>query len=377
MKRNMCPVPIPLVLMILFVQVNVATAADKRVLTGVFEPEMIRAAAGELYVVEGSTVLVYSLRDLSLSRKIGRQGEGPGEFRVADFWYNTATVLPERIFIDGYDKVAYFAPDGKLLRELRKPVGIGKLVPAGNNYAGVKLDHVEGEIQFQCLYLLGPNLEFKTELCRQESPVQAMTRRIEMIPDVLNFAVWDNRIYVEKSREGFVIEIFGSEGGRLGRIENPTPQMPVTQKHKDEAVENVRNDPFVKRMGYEAFARFSQFAWPRALPAIRDFVVADERIYVRTPQTREGEENWLILDLAGRPLGSAFLPRMEDAPLMAHLSGVNYFTIHQKALYFIRDNERTEEWELHVEEIEGRPGLRAGGELKKIREPDDPRHRGG
>ena len=325
---------------------------SQRALKGVFEPEMIAVAGQELYVVEGAQISVFSLEDLALVRTFGRKGDGPGEFKEEDFWYNTVTVLPDGVFVDGYDKVAYFTKDGRFLREAKKPVGISQVVPFGKGFVASKLDHLEGEVQYQCLYLYDANLKFQKELARQESWIQAMGRKTEMIPDVLNFSVWGDRLFVEKSREGFVIDVFDVHGTRLSRIESPQEKIPVTKDRQDEALETFKTDPFVKRMGYEKFKIFSEFVWPKVLPPIRDFAVADGRIYVRTSKTTGEKEAWVILDPEGRPVGRADLPQVDAAPLMAHVYGVHYYAVGGGKLYFLKDNAKTDEWELFIEEIQ-------------------------
>ena len=331
-----------------------AVGAAQRTLTGVFEPEMIRIADGSLYIVEGANVLVYSLSDLRLKTKIGGKGEGPGELKVLDYWYNTLTVLPEHLFLDGYDKVVYFSKDGRFVKQMKKPIGIGKMAPLGSRFIGAKLDHLEGNVHYECLYLYDSDLKFIKELCRQESPIQSMGRKTEMIPDVLNFSVWENRVYVERSREGFVIDVFDEQGSRIARIERPSEKIGVSKSHRDESLEKFKSDPFVKRMGFEKFQAFSQFVWPEVLPPIKDLTTADGFIYVRTSKTLGDLEHWEILDLQGRPQGDADLPRIDTAPLMVHLYGVNYYAVRDGKLYYIKDNEKTDEWELHVVEIKQR-----------------------
>jgi hypothetical protein len=323
----------------------------QRALRGIFEPEMIAVAGEELYVVEGAQISVFSLKDLAFVRTFGRKGEGPGEFKEADFWYNTVTVLPDAIFVDGYDKVAYFSKDGRFLREAKKSVGISQVVPFGKGFVASKLDHLEGDVQYQCLYLLDANLKHQKELARQESWIQAMGRKTEMIPDVLNFSVWGDRLFVEKSREGFVIDVIDVQGTRLSRIESEQEKIPVTRDRANQALEEFKTDPYVKRMGFEKFKSFSEFVWPKVLPPIRDFTVADGKIFVRTSKTFGGKESWVILDLKGRPVGRTDLPRVDAAPLMAHVYGVHYYAVAGGKLYFLKENAKTDEWELFVEEI--------------------------
>jgi hypothetical protein len=339
------------ILMIAMFGMDHAFAGDKKTLAGVFEPGMITVADGRLYVVEGAKTLVFLLQDLTPVSQFGRQGEGPGELKETDFWYNTVTVRPGQIFVDGYDKAVYFSKEGSFIKEIKKPIGISQMVPVGDNFAAIKLDHIEGEVQYQCLYLLDSNLKFVKELCRQESPIQSMARKTEMIPDVLNFSVWEDKIFVETSRAGLVIEVFDSRGNRLCQIAKPYEKIPVTKDHKQEAIEAFKNDPFVRRIGFEEFKKFSEFVWPDSLPAIKDFMVVDRRIYIRTSRVLNGKEHWMILDLKGQILGEAYLPLLETEPLMANLSGVHYYTIHENCLYFLKYNEDTQGWELHTERI--------------------------
>lgn len=338
-------------LMLLMIRPNPGLPQERRTLAGVFKPEAIRVGGDVLYVVEGATVLVYSLKDGRLVRKIGGPGQGPGELPPVDSWYNTVTVLPEGLFVDGYDKTVLFSKDGRLLKEARKPLGASRMIPVGENFAAVDLDHLEEDVQFQRLLLYDSKGTLLKELARQESPVQSMTRKTEMIPDVLNFAVWDNRIYVERSREGFVLDVFDDHGAFQYRIEKKTKRIAVTKAHQSEAIEQFKTDPFVKQIGFEEFKKFSQFIWPRTLPAIRDLMAADGRIYARTSETRGGKDRWLVMDSKGTTLKSVDLPRVDSAPLMASLCGVNYLAVHDHTFYFLKDNERTDEWELFVEKI--------------------------
>jgi hypothetical protein len=327
------------------------TTGRQRILPGIYEPEMIKVDGGSLFIVEGANVLELALEDLRIKRRFGGKGEGPGELKALDYWYNTVTILPERVFLDGYDKVVFFAKDGRCVREEKKPVGIDHVVPAGDGFVGAKLDQFAGGVQYQSVSLYDSSLRLRKELCRQVSPIQANGQKTEMIPDVLNFAVWEDRVYVEKSREGFVIDAYDFQGRPVARIKHPHERIAITDALKNESLERFKSDPFVRRMGFEKFKIYSEFVWPEAMPPIRDFAVSDGKIYVRTPKTIGGMERWIVMDLSGRTLGEVDLPRIDTAPLMASLYGVTYYTIHGGKLYFIKDNETTDEWELFVEEI--------------------------
>jgi hypothetical protein len=339
------------ILMVPIIGAGRSFSTDKKTLAGVFEPGMIKAAENRLYVFEGAKILVFSLQDLSPVGQFGKQGEGPGELKATDFWYNTVTVLPEQVFVDGYDKVVYFSKEGRFVKEMKKPVGISRLLPVGEDFAAIKLDQIEGDTQYQCLNLYDSNMRFVKQLVRQESPIQSVSGKTEMIPDVLNFAVWEKKIFVETSRAGFVIEVFDSQGKPLYRIEKPHDKIPITKDHRNEAIEAFKDDPFVKRVGFQEFAKLSDFVWPDSWPAIRDFLISEGNIYVRTYKTLNGEENWVILDLQGQTLGSVYLPQVEAEALMANLYGVHRYAIHKNRFYFLEYKQDTGDWELRIKKI--------------------------
>lgn len=155
---------------LLFVMVFFQFPHKRGTLTGVLKPEMLKVAGDELFVVQGAEVFIYSLKDLSLKQKIGGEGEGPGELKVASNWYNNVTVLEKKIFVDGLDKVVFYSRNGLYLNEMKKPLGLSRMAPLGKNFVAVKLTHMEKEIQYNCLNLYDDKLEYVKELGRQESP---------------------------------------------------------------------------------------------------------------------------------------------------------------------------------------------------------------
>jgi hypothetical protein len=124
-------------------------------LTGVLEPESIRVSGNELYVVEGAAIFVYSLKDLSLIRKFGKKGEGPGELKVFPFWPNSITVWPGYIFAEGLDKFIFFSKEGKLIKEHKKikrflkVLGLGLRFYAINNNRFIYLNENEDDEEWE------------------------------------------------------------------------------------------------------------------------------------------------------------------------------------------------------------------------------------
>jgi hypothetical protein len=103
-------------------------AANLGTLKEVLVPEMIQVSGDELYVLEGAAIYVYSLKDLTLLRKFGQKGEGPGELKIMAAFQNSFMVYPDYVFVQGFDKVIFFSKQGKLIREQRFNM-ITKILP--------------------------------------------------------------------------------------------------------------------------------------------------------------------------------------------------------------------------------------------------------
>ena len=88
-------------------------------------------------------------------------------------------------------------------------------------------------------------------------------------------------------------------------------------------------------------------------PPIRDILVKEGKIYVRTFITKDDKEKYHILDLKGKELKTVFLPKPMPASYITRLANrpVRFFDIANDRFYYIVENEDEEEWELHIEPI--------------------------
>ena len=60
------------------------------------KPDSIKVDGEMLYVVDGATILTYSLENFSLLKTFGKKGNGPGELTATPFWSNQISLLVPR-----------------------------------------------------------------------------------------------------------------------------------------------------------------------------------------------------------------------------------------------------------------------------------------
>ena len=113
-----------------------------------------------------------------------------------------------------------------------------------------------------------------------------------MIPDALNFQVYEDKIFIEKSSEGFLIEVFDPNGKKLYQIEKKYQKSPVTGDYKTLAFNHLKEDflhkkanlfvPFhINEAGWQGFKKWATLIYPDFLPPIRGFNIDQNKIYVQ------------------------------------------------------------------------------------------------
>jgi hypothetical protein len=259
---------------------------------GVLKPNMIEVAGDELYIVEGAVISIYSLNDLQLIRRFGRAGEGPGELKVVPYYNNRVSVFPDFILAESVDKLVYFSKKGAVIKEIRKPVESGFFTPVGKNFVGKKAKQdPEQNTTFVVIALYDSDHYEIKELYRQKfaQQVKGQNVTIQLFSDLVNFQVWDNKVFIEKSPEGFLIGVFDTNGKELYQIKREYDKIKVTDAHKEAALKEIKEDPTIKRQikqfgSWENLQKMIKFTFPDFLPPIQNMEIADGRIYARTFQ---------------------------------------------------------------------------------------------
>jgi hypothetical protein len=326
-------------------------------LTEVFKPDNITISNDKLFIVEGATISVYSLKDLSLKSKFGRKGEGPGELKILPGMYlNRVTVCPEFILVESIDKISFFSIQGKFLNELKKnSMQMMKTTPVGKNFVTEKLmQGKDGTTLITGVLLLNSELKEIKQLYSQKYIQQGRPPSIsmQMVMDFANFRVFNDQIFIERSPQGFFIDVFDSEGNKLRQITMDYKQVKVTDKDKVEIMNKFQEEPTIKMQsksmgGWNTFKKIFNFVFSEFYPPIQDFEVTGNKIFIKTFNVNGEKEEILVTDLNGKFLKKLFLPKYEYTTLLSKRMAAIMQVIHQNKCYYLLENEDNEEWELH------------------------------
>ncbi len=330
-------------------------------LSEVMKPDNISVFQDDLYVIEGATIYIYSLKDLQLQKKIGKRGEGPGELKAIPAYPNRVTGYPEYILVESPDKIVFYSREGNLIKEKRKPSQTTQIIPIGKNYVVKRLGPGEdNRTAYSNIYIYNSNMKKVKRLYSQKWVQQGGTPpaiKLDMVVDFINIRVYENKLFIDESPGGFLVEVFDQEGNKLYNIKKPVKLIKVTKEHRKQLIEDLKEDPWVKPQiklfgGWNEAKKLFTMNFHDYFPAIQNIEISDNHLFIQTSRIKNDKDEYLIMGLKGENLKKVLIPRMTKTSFMSKIMGVKLNVIHNNKLYYLKENEDEEEWELHVEKIE-------------------------
>jgi hypothetical protein len=346
---------------ILFLLASIVWADKAVVLPAITNPYTITATKDKLYITEPVTVYIYSLTDFSLIKKFGEEGGGEGEFTGLI----TLRIGPDYIFINSKLKTSFFTTGGDFIREQKKPAdALDRMllhIPMGNQFA-VSEFRTEYQANFFSRF-------FSVLLHETGAPTSGFYITISIydsnlgtVKDIFAYKhpfftgkyinpvqirgslclVYRDQLFID-DRDG-IIHVFDTGGKRLYSVRPANEKVKITKTHQRRYLKYwMEHLP----ASYERHQRRLRF--PAYFPPIRNFFVADQRIYLLTFKEIEGKSELSILDISGQLLKRVLVPLAKIDSLRP--SVINRYTINNHKLYrLVRNEER--QYELHITELD-------------------------
>lgn len=337
-----------LIFLLIIMVGSLASAEKLGVLTEVLTPEMIEISDSEIYVVEGATIFMYSLKDLSFIRKFGRKGEGPGELKVNPSITNILVTPGDSLLFISIEKAIRFSKTGQVIKEFRIPTITNYLYPIGKNYVGIRFKAIAQEKPNIVVVLFNREMEEIKELYTQQ--MSGAQRLVDLTNDALNISIYKDKIFIDQSPKGFVISVLDANGNQLYQVEKEYKKIKFTEEYKEMALNRIKQDKAIRTIGWENLKGLIKIIHSDYLPPIRDLTVTDERIYVKTYQKQGDKDEFIIMDLKGNILKKVYLPAVKEPGFGNEMLGrlAKFYKIYNNKFYYLHENEEEEEWEVHV-----------------------------
>ena len=297
------------------------------------KPSEIRINNGYLFVSDQQSVRVYDLKSFKQVKKLCRKGEGPGEFQRKPRIEFSSDKL---VLSDSY-KIILFSREFEYLREIRLGTVSSRALPIGDRFV-ITNPKAIGKKSCRVFLLIDKNGRKITDLVIESLGPQI--RNYFLTP--LTWArSWNDKVFIAQPHKGFYIDVFDKHGKKLYHIDKKVKKIKAEKKHKqavlNELLFSVGRSRFERARKLGAFDRpMKEFA-----PAIRNFWVVEDNIYVKTFDIIDTQEKYIVMDLKGDIQKTLFLPIVFKELL----------TFHNDTFYYLDDNEEKESWVLHAVQL--------------------------
>jgi len=324
-------------------------------------PDSVDFSASEIFVLDRGTISVYSLPELVLQRTFCGSGTAPGKLSPRHNWDQTVRLVSGKIIAEDNNKIILFSPAGRLLGEKRKPAETVWFVPVGDGFAAKSMVRSgRPPLQYIRIALYDADLKEVKELYRQKWFQQLTPKGFvtEFPGDLLHFAVAGDRIFIEESPGGWVIEIFDAGGRNVSTVTNPVTPLPVTPADRERELALVRGEKRVAAMiaragSWEKLTEIWSLVFNDRKPALREMQAYGDGVLARTFEQKGGETKFQVLDSQGRIRKELFLPTGTDAETEARVCGTAFFKVVDGRYCFLRHDPERDLWEVHVATASG------------------------
>jgi len=309
------------------------------------KPNSISVYKNSIYITDGPSVYKYSLKDLSLERKFGKEGNGPKEFRLHSNINKGGVALffkDDQLVINSILKLSFFTINGNYINEIKTSNFAAKFIPFKNKYVGTgTIQDLKG-VEYSTLNFYNMDLLKIKEIHRQES----WDERKKLNPITFTmfpiFHINDNKIFVNRKMGEGKILVFNNEGNKVNVISHSFERLKVTGKDVEEYKNFFNRSPGYKGF-LESYKKIIKF--PDYFPVIRNFHIDEGRIYILTFEKND-RKNCYIFKTDGTFLSRINLNIPQISPIQLYP-----YTTHQNKIFKLVENLEAEEWELNIDNI--------------------------
>ena len=309
------------------------------------KPSMIIVKDNRLYVLEKTTISIYSIKDMKLIKKFGKSGEGPREFMARPYGPPMSmSFVNGELVVNSTNKLSYFNPIGKFLRE-RKAFANLVLYQVKDNFIAIgPSQDDEGKFRIS-IRLFSNELKELKKLFHTNISVNPQHDFIMPLSAITHNASYKGEIFIPESNKDFIIGIFDHQGNRISKIEKNFEKVNIPEKFKLETHEWFKKYSPYKQF-YENMKQFIKFK--EYFPAIRDIYLADNLIHVITYKRKGDLWECVILDMKGKEIKRLFVPLDRYVPFTYYAI---LYSIENGKMYSLIEDEDEETWELHMTEL--------------------------
>jgi hypothetical protein len=288
--------------------------------------------------IEGTTIYVYTIDDLSLFSKFRGSADTSGKFIVSGGHEVDIDIRNDTLLISSHWKTSLFTKSGKLIFE--KPIdndtyGYNFL---GNQFQGMGYTTDTNNINYYTFNIYDKDFKYIKEITRIKGSTQegkgtlVLAKKYQALTD-------KGKFYFKGKSEELEFEVFNSDGLQEKVFNYPYERIAVRDIHKEDIYKGYKEHPFFGQY-FEEIKK--NLFFPDYLPAIYNFKIYNNHIYALSYQIENTNSILFKFDTDGE-----LLERLEVPMQWIDATETYPFTISNGKLYQLIQNE-SEKWELQI-----------------------------
>jgi len=306
-------------------------------LNEVLKPESIIADNNQLYIAEGTSVYIYSIKDFKLVKKFGKKGEGPSEFMGK---IQKIVSTKDYLLISSNGKMSFYTKDGKFIKEMKLSGSMSMMnfFPLQTGFVGASMTVIDGKL-FSTISLFDKKMKKKKVLVKFPMGTLGKIDVFGAVNSIL-FDVYKNKIYSINEKGG--LSIFDDSGKVRKTIDFTKEKVKFTKSDEKEIRRLMK-----KEMPTGSYERVKHmFVFPEYFPSLLTVTVSNDIVYLITFKRENGKYETFLYDCNGKLIKKTYI----DFKLRNGIAPYPFLIRNGKA-YQLIENEDNEVWELHENKI--------------------------
>lgn len=248
-------------------------------------PSFLRFYSNRIYVVDGTSINIYSLKDRALLKRFGKSGEGPGEFKR----FAELNISGNKLIVTSQGRISQYSLEGGFINEKKMPDNISGLKIFGDKYAGyIFVPDRKKKVSWIVTAVFESDFNKVRELMRTSgtalgskhlNPVTCLDQlgaECDVYKDTIVVNSYDSMNLFHGNREKVVVDL-----GIYRAV--------FTEKKKDKLLALWKR---LLKSG-ESYNRYlKRFKYPSHYPAVRDYCIEEGKLYVFTLTKIKRERLW-------------------------------------------------------------------------------------
>ncbi len=325
-----------ILVILMFISLDFLFSNNAHTLKELINPTRIHVDQSRIYISDGTSIYIYSLKNFALINMFGGKGEGPGEFKS---YVGRMVVLKNKLVINSQGRISFFSKDGKFINSERTISGIANFnyFPLHSGYVGLSLSFI-GSDSFLIVSVYDKTFSNQKNLLKLPQSEKNKMHLFNPQLAVNSYFVYENKIYLLGNNRS-EIDTFNSKGEKISSFKHGFNKIKFNNEDKIMLFNAMKKQTVLLKKKLIDIVHIPQY-----FPVIHRFHISEGIIYILGRKRESGKIKNVLrcFNLRGKFILESYM-NLGKQPGEEKI----LYTVNKWILYTLKEN-KNERWELHI-----------------------------